>query len=179
MKDRVEDRAGIGERAIRASRRLNKLVERICVVLMVLLILDVWLGVLVRYALPLPITFTEEAARYLMIWVALLAVSSGISHREHIGMVIVFDRLPPKLRRGLAVIFDLIAFGFFALLLFYGLGFVERGFERFTMIYGVPKAYPFTAVPVASALACVQLLLVALHDFYASDGMTAAERADL
>ena len=169
----------MAERAIIASRRLNRYVERFCVALMVLLVLDVWLGVLVRYAIPLPLTFTEELARYLMIWMALLAVSSGICHREHIGVLVLFERLPPGLRKWLAVAFDAIAFGFFAILFFYGLDFVERGFSRYTMIYQIPKAYPFITVPLASAIACVQILLVGLHDLYAAEGATAAERVDI
>ena len=74
------------------SHWLNRFVEIAVVVLMVLLVLDVWLGVLVRYFVDLPLTFTEEAARYLMIWMALLAVSIGIARREHIGVLILFDR---------------------------------------------------------------------------------------
>lgn len=147
--------------------------------LLVLLVLDVWLGVIVRYLIPLGWTFTEELARYLMIWTALLAVSSGISHREHIGMVVVVDLFPAPVRKSLAVIFDLVAFGFFAILFFYGLGFVDRGFNRLTMIAEIPKAWPFMAVPIAAGLACVQLLLVAVHDFFSSDGITAAERVEI
>lgn len=167
------------DKAIVASRRMNRVVERVCVGLMVLLVLDVWLGVLVRYVIPLPLTFTEEAARYLMIWMALLAVSSGISHREHIGMLVIFERFPPPVRKWLAVAFDVLAFAFFALIFFYGIGFVERGFSRFTMIYAIPKAYPFIGVPLAAFCACVQLLLVAVHDFFAKDGVSAAERAEV
>lgn len=170
---------GIDRAAIRASRRLNWLVERACVALLILLVVDVWLGVLVRYVLPLGWTFTEELARYLMIWAALLAVSSGISHREHIGMVAVVDLFPAAVRKWLAVAFDLVAFGFFAVLFFYGLGFVDRGFNRVTMIADIPKAWPFMAVPIAAGLACVQLLLVAVHDFFSSDGVTAAERVEI
>ena len=162
--------------AIVLSRRLNWLVERLCVLLLVLLVLDVWLGVMVRYVLPVRWTFTEELARYLMIWMALLAVSSGISHREHIGMLVVFERFPPPLRKWLAVLFDVLAFAFFALIFFYGLGFVERGFNRFTMIEEIPKAYPFMGVPLAAGVACLQLILVALHDFFSDDCRGAAER---
>jgi len=150
--------------ADRWSRRLNRGVEAVCVALLVLLVLDVWLGVLVRHVLPLPLTFTEELARYLMIWMALLAVSSGIVHREHIGVSFVFARLPPSVRRALALAFDLIALAFFLVLFWYGLGFVERGFKRFTMIGGLPKAYPFAGVPLAAAVASVQLVLVGARD---------------
>ena len=167
------------KRALRWSRRTNWVVERVCVGLLALLVLDVWLGVLVRYVLPLDWTFTEELARYLMIWMALLAVSSGISHREHIGVLVVFERFPPKVRKWLAVVFDLIAFGFFAVIFFYGLGFVERGFDRYTMISQIPKGYPFIGVPLAAAVACIQLALVAAHDFFSSDGISAAERAEI
>jgi len=166
-------------KAIIASRRLNWFVERACVALMVLLVLDVWLGVLARYVFTFEVTFTEELARYLMIWMALLAVSSGISYREHIGVLVVFERFPRNLRRWLAVAFDLIALFFFAIIFFYGIGMVDRGFERFTMIDGIPKAYPFMGVPLAAACACAQLVLVSLHDFFAADNITAAERAEL
>ena len=71
--------------------------------------------------------------------------------------------------QGVAVGFDLIAFAFFAVLFWYGLEFVERGFRRVTMIYSIPKGYPFMAVPLAAALACVQLLLTGIHDFFAEN----------
>ena len=156
--------AAAGAWAAAQSARLDRLVERVCVALAVLLVLDVWLGVLVRYAFPLPITFMEEAARYLMIWMALLAVSCGIARREHIGVELLFDRFPRPLRRWLLLTLDLLALGFFALLLFYGVGMVEKGGRQLTMIYGLTKSLPFAAVPTAAALACLQLVLVALRD---------------
>ncbi len=161
------DMTGLGtlpESAHRLSDRLAWLVDRVCIALMVLLVLDVWLGVLVRYLWPLPITFMEEAARYLMIWVALLAVSSCISRREHIGVQAVFGALPLGARRVLLLVLDLLGIAFFALLFFYGIGMVDRGGRTFTMIYGVSKALPFAAVPVAAAIAVVQLALVAVRD---------------
>lgn len=157
----------IAKSAKKWSLKVNWLVERVCVVLLVVLVLDVWLGVLARYVIPLPLTFTEELARYLMIWMALLAVSSGIAYREHIGVEFVFTRLPSGVRRVLAVSFDVIAFAFFFALFWYGLAFAERGFSRLTMIYAMPKGYPFSGVPLAAFVACVQLLLVGIHDIFA------------
>lgn len=169
----------IADSASIASRKVNWLIERFCVALMVVLVLDVWLGVMARYVLPIQASFTEELARYLMIWMALLAVSSGICYREHIGVLVIFQRFPPRVRKWLAVLFDLIALGFFLIILIYGIGMVERGFGRYTMIDGIPKAYPFIGVPLAAAFSCVQLILVAIHDFYSDDGVTAAERAEI
>lgn len=161
--------------AHRLSMGVNWFVERFCVFLMVILVLDVWLGILVRYIFPLmamffpdvafQATWTEELARYLMIWMALLAVSSGIAHREHIGVLFIFEKFPPHYRRWLALAFDLLAFAFFALIFYYGIGFVERGMTRFTMIYEMPKGYPNIGIPLSAAMACVQLALVSVRDF--------------
>lgn len=163
--------ASIAATSKRWSLRVNWLVERVCVALLVLLVLDVWLGVLLRYVIPLPLTFTEELARYLMIWMALLAVSSGIAHREHIGVEFIFVRLHVHVRRWLSVAFDVIAFMFFFALFWYGLGFVERGMSRLTMIYAIPKGYAFAGVPLAAGLACIQLALIGLHDFLSDDAL--------
>jgi len=102
-----------------------------------------------------------------MIWMALLAVSSAIVYREHIGVELIFQRFPAGGRRWLAVGFDVIAFVFFAALFWYGIDFAERGFKRVTMIYSIPKGYPFMGVPLAAGLASIQLVLTAVHDFFA------------
>ena len=64
-------------------------------------------------------------------------------------MLIVFEALPPALRRVVRAGLDLLALGFFLFLLYFGVGFVESGLGRFTMIYGMTKALPFAAVPAA------------------------------
>ena len=146
------------------SLRLNTAVEVAVVALLVLLMLDVWLGVLVRYFVDFQLTFTEEAARYLMIWMALLAVSIGISRREHIGVLILFDRTRGLLRHLMLGMFDLLGLFLFAFLFYYGVGFSIQGMQRLTMIYDMPKAVPFAAVPVACLLACIQIVLAGIRD---------------
>lgn len=165
--------AVLAARAGRASDRLNWVIERVCAALAAVLVLDVWLGVLARYVLPIQMTFTEEAARYLMIWTALLAVSCGIARREHIGVLILFEKLPRGVRHLLLATLDLLALLFFAFLLYYGIGFTISGGKRFTMIFGMTYTLPFAAVPVSAALACVQLVLAAVRD-QASDAVTGA-----
>jgi TRAP-type transport system small permease protein len=175
----LNEKKPIARHAIVLSRFFNKYVERFCVLLFAILILDVWLGILARYGSSWDLSFTEELARYLMIWMALIAVSCGIAHREHIGVLAIFERFPLSVRKWLAVLFDLVALGFFAVILIYGIGMVERGFGRYTMIHDIPKAYPFLGVPISAGLACLQLILVAVHDFFSDDIHVAADRAEI
>ncbi|MEM8948262.1 MAG: TRAP transporter small permease [Pseudomonadota bacterium] len=153
------------EKAAALSSRLNWLIERIIALLMVLLVADVWLGVVARYVLRAQIPWTEELARYLMIWAALLAISSGIARREHIGFRMLLDRFPATLQKFLLLAFDIIAFALFAFLFVYGIGMTATGAKQFAMIFGISMAIPYASVPVSAFLACVQIVLAGIRDF--------------
>lgn len=146
------------------SLRLDRVVEVVCGVLVAVLVVDVWLGVVTRYLMDLGVTWTEELARYLMIWVALLAVSCGIARREHVAVVFLSDRFPRLPRRALLIAFDAMAFAFFALLGVYGVTMTAQGASQFTTLFGISMTMPYAAVPVSCALACVQLALIAVRD---------------
>ena len=81
------------------SNQINKIVEFVLAILMTALVLNVWLGVIDRYYFRWQLDWPEAFARYLMIWVALLAISSGIARRGHIGLMSFVGRLPTIVRR--------------------------------------------------------------------------------
>lgn len=158
--------APCGETAARISQSLNWWVERVCAAVLAVLVVDIWIGVFGRYVFALPVTWTEELARYLMIWAALLAVSCGIARREHVAVTALIDRLPVTVRRWLNGIIDLLAFAFFAFIGYFGIGMTQNGATQYATIFEMTMVLPFAAVPVSSALACVQLALMGTRDFY-------------
>lgn len=151
-------------KAAAISTALNKGVEAVLVLLLTLLVLDVWIGVMDRYLFHWQLPWPEILARYLMIWVALLAISSGVARREHIGLTILIDRLPARMRQSVLVGCDLLALGLFAWTFWYGLQFAAGGASRFAMIFGMSMAPAFAAVPVAAGLTAIQLLLCMIRD---------------
>lgn len=155
----------IGQTSARLGARLNQLVEWLCALILGILVLDVGLGVFGRYVIELPVTWTEELARYLMIWAALLAVSSGVARREHVAVTALLDRLPAQTRRQVCLAIDTLAFAFFAFLCYFGIGMTRQGADQYATIFDMTMWIPFAAVPVSSALVCVQLVLSGLRDF--------------
>lgn len=152
------------EKAALLSCRLNWLTERLIALVMVVLVADVWLGVVARYVLRVQIPWTEELARYLMIWAALLAISSGIARREHIGFRMLLERFPEAWQKTFLILFDMIAFALFAFFFIYGIAMTGTGAKQFAMIFGMSMAIPYASVPVASLLACVQIVLAGIRD---------------
>ncbi|MEO9526064.1 TRAP transporter small permease subunit [Roseibium sp.] len=150
--------------AVHTSAKLNTAAEAVIVVLMALLVLDVWLGVVDRYYFHWQLPWPEIVARYLMIWAALLAVSSGIARRDHIGLTAVIMRVPVPLRRAVLIAVDLCVLALFLYVFWYGLGFAASGASRQAMIFGVSLQPFYAAIPAAAALASVQTVLAMIRD---------------
>lgn len=139
------------------AAKLNWIVERICALLVAIMVVVIWFGVLERYFFHLGHTWTEEFSRYVMIWAALLAVSCGAFYREHIGLNIVANLLPKNGVRILGIVLDLVSLAFFLFLTFYGIGMTRDGLGQYATIFGITMVVPFAAVPVSSALTAFQI----------------------
>lgn len=138
------------------GRQVNRVVEWLCAGLVAAMILVVWLGVGGRYFTEGGFSWSEELARYLMIWAALLAVSCAAWWREHVGLDIVAGRLPASFRRRLKLLTDALTVGFFIFLCISGIAMTIEGRSQFSTLFGLSMAVPFAAVPVSSALAAFQ-----------------------
>lgn len=144
--------------------RVNWVVERICALLVAVMVVVIWFGVVERYVLHLGITWAEEFSRYIMIWAALLAVSCGAFYREHIGLNIVKRFLPETGARILAICLDLICLAFFAFIAWYGIGMTKEGLGQYANIFGITMVVPFAAVPISSALTAFQIFATMFRD---------------
>ena len=136
---------------------MNWFVERLCALLVGLMVVVIWFGVIERYFLNLGFTWAEELSRYVMIWAALLAVSCGAFYREHIGLNIVKRFLPAKGASFLGISLDLISLSFFIFLAWYGMDMAEEGLGQYANIFGITMVVPFAAVPVSSSLTAFQI----------------------
>jgi TRAP-type C4-dicarboxylate transport system permease small subunit len=162
----------IQDRVENIGNRINWLNERVVGLLIMLLILDVWLGVVDRYVFHWQIPWTEELARYIMIWGVLLAVPCCCYRREHIGLAILQNRLPTSVLRIVNVILDLVAFILFTLIAFTGATFAEKGLQQTSMVFGMSMFVPYAVIPVTFGLSALQTLFALIRDlgrFYAND----------
>lgn len=145
--------------------RLNWVVERFCALLMAALVMVIWFEIFQRYTLGLGFTWGEELSRYIMIWAALMAVPVGAYRREHIGLELVSNLLPPAPRRWLRLVLDGIGLAFFLFLTVYGVGMTTGGKTQYASIFGMTMVVPFASVPICGALTSFQLVVTMLREF--------------
>ncbi|MFP4020463.1 MAG: TRAP transporter small permease, partial [Halanaerobium sp.] len=95
---------------------LAKITIFVVIVLTGVLVITVLTGVFFRYIVRNSLSWTEELARYLMIWAALLAVSVGIKDKEHVGIQLLIRQFPPLLTKIITAAVYLITIAFLYML---------------------------------------------------------------
>lgn len=101
---------------------LDKLLGAFLVALMASIVLAVLWQVFSRYVLQDPSSYTEEIARFLLIWIGLLGAAFASGQNEHLSINILPDKLKPQYRKTLMRLIDLLVITFCLMVLVIGGG---------------------------------------------------------
>ncbi len=134
------------------KRILSNAVEWVCMVLMVVLSVDLFLGVFSRYVMVRTFTWYDEIARGCFVWLTFLGAAVGVKRHAHFRLHIVVDRLSPRLRQATVFLLPLVVIIFAGVLIQQGLVFLELGKFQQTPVMGLPKTWIYVAVPIGGAL---------------------------
>ena len=104
-----------------------------------------------RYLFNDSLTWTEELARYLFVWITFVGAALAIRDGTHIRVALVVDRLPARVRRWLDVAQLVLVVFFLCLLVGLGFQWVWLNTDAVTPALGLPLAYVcYAALPLAS-----------------------------
>ena len=137
--------------------------------LIVILTLDIFLEVVFRYLLSMPIQFSSEFAMILFPWMVFLSAIAITWNDEHIGIVI-FRHAQKGIRRKIVeVVINLTMLGFSAVMLYAGWQLAWRLTGNTLPISGLSKTVLYVSVPIAFLMFVVilttRILRVLLTDF--------------
>jgi len=96
----------------RARKRIDRLLELALVLLMGANVLNVLWQVFTRFVLQNPSSYTEELARYLLIWVGLLGASYAAGKKMHLAIDVVLQGLRNKAKVWVEIIIQIFVFLF-------------------------------------------------------------------
>ena len=90
-------------------QRLIYWLEKVLACLMALLVIDVMWQVITRFLLNSPSSFTDELARFLLIWLGLLGAALVSGHRMHLAIDLISQRFTdPKWHHRLAIFIEAV-----------------------------------------------------------------------
>jgi TRAP-type C4-dicarboxylate transport system permease small subunit len=132
------------------------------IALMALLVVDVLWQVFTRFILRDPSSYTEELARYLLIWVGLLGAAHAAGKQLHLAVDLLPERLSGAKKRRVERFIEVAAILFALPVLVIGgsrLVWVTLYLGQTSAALGIPTGYVYAVVPLSG-------LLIAFYSVY-------------
>jgi len=136
----------------RASEIVHRVTKTALVILLSVMALVVFLQVIFRYVLNLPLYWIEEFARYCLVWASLLGAAVAMKRGQHLAVTIFMDRLPPGIHRVLSVVARVSVIVILAVIMVGGIQLVFVTRAQISPALRVPMSLPYLAVPVGAAI---------------------------
>lgn len=133
------------------ENRLNTILEKILVVILGVMVINVSWQVFSRYVLANPSSFTDELARYLMIWLGVMGTAYVSGKKLHVAIDILPDKLSPKRQVKLKKIINLI------IILFATLIFIVGGSKLVYLSYILGQKSAALQIPLYVVYLCIPL----------------------
>lgn len=144
-----------------ANQLILSAVSAVTAILAGLLATLVMVNVAGRYLFGTGLTWAEELSRLLFVWTVFLGAYIALCRKGHMAIVMVVDRMPPQLRRVVALVSWVLVLAFICVIAFTGfrLALATWGFGRMTPILRISAAWGYLAVPVSAVLMILPLLI--------------------
>ncbi|MCH8532629.1 MAG: TRAP transporter small permease [Saccharospirillum sp.] len=146
-------------------RGLDKHFEPVLIVTGVALItFSISLQIVLRY-FDNPISWAEELARYLFVWVIYLSISYAIRDDRHIRITAVVKLLPLTGQLVCLIIADMIFLAYSCLVVYYGAHIIQRSLELGQISSGleIPVAILYGSIVLGGALNVIRLIQRTIH----------------
>ena len=120
---------------------LDNFEEMFSAILLGAMVILIFLQIVFRFLLNLPLRWTEESARYAMIILIYLSACSGVKKEKHIRIEAIHTVLPKKFAFVYWLISNIIWFAFNLALIIYGV-------EMASFIYSTGQVSPVLHIPM-------------------------------
>jgi TRAP-type C4-dicarboxylate transport system permease small subunit len=134
-------------------------------VLTAAMFLMVFLQVFFRYVINVPFSFSEELARYLMVWIVCIAAAGAYGKGMHIGVNLFTGLLPAAGQKWVARLVHLAVGGLMGVIIFEGgrLSYLLAG--QLSPAMEIKMTWPYLALPVGAFLILIQAAALLIRGF--------------
>jgi TRAP-type C4-dicarboxylate transport system permease small subunit len=143
------------------SSVVNKIAIRISILFFIIMTLIVWVQIFYRFILGGGIAWSEEIAKYLMAWMALLGSSVLLCEGRHIAINFFISKL--SFRRYILIFHAILSAILFVLLIYYGIDYATFGYKLISPASGIRRFWPYLCIPVGGAFLLIQTFTRLIH----------------
>ncbi len=135
--------------------RVDKILANFLVIIMTVMVLNVLWQVASRFILGSPSSFTDELARYLMIWVGILGAAYVSGRNMHVAIDVLPKRLNKKMQKRLKLMVRLLIILFCLGAMVIGgsrLVYITHILDQSSPALQVPLSLVYVVIPISGLL---------------------------
>lgn len=111
-----------------------------------------------RQILNRPLMWTEELARLMFVYIAMIGITLGVKYEQHVGIEVISDKFPPRLAKLMDIIKTVLTGVAIVLLIFIGFKITLRKSSLELISLGVSSGYLYAALPIGGVLMGIRYL---------------------
>ena len=157
--DQIEERKREGW-FDRVSYQADRAARFLVALMMAVMSAIVLFGVFNRFIFKIPISWTEEIAKYLLIWISMIGSAIAVRIGGHMGVGMFVSKLRQRPRTVVTWINQLAIVGFIVILIYLGMKVSIKELHTFGYTTRIPMFWPFLAIPVGGLMILIQLLSI-------------------
>lgn len=135
--------------------KVIKTLEWFVIIIFALLVLDVLFQVFSRYIIGRSFTWTEEFARFALIWMTILGAAYLNGKREHLSMDFLYQKFSVKNQRKASILIEILIFLFALIVMVIGglnLVYTTLHLEQLSGTLRIPLGYVYAVMPFSGFL---------------------------
>lgn len=147
-------------------RKIDNMAEKyLLAVFMITMSILIFVQVVSRYVFGDAVTWTEELARYIFIWLIFLSMSVGFKENRHIGIDIIVDRCSPIVQKIIRQIVFILVFFLAVGLAYEGFLLIQQmqGFGQTSANLQIPMWFVYLSLPVGFFITAIRLIQVSIR----------------
>lgn len=151
--------SGVVHALDRIAYGLNAAAEFLLWVLVAAVIVVTFVQVVFRYGLESSLSWSEELARYIFVWIIFIGTSVATRKRQHIFVEVLIALAPPALRRWADFIGVIASMLFFAVFAYVGWLLMLNAWNQYSTALDVRIAWVYAAAPLGAGLSILYLVV--------------------
>jgi TRAP-type C4-dicarboxylate transport system permease small subunit len=130
------------------------------VILMSVMVMDVLFGVSNRFIFKLTISWTEEVARYLMIWICLIGSTIALREGTHVAVNFFVMKCSEKTRKKVFFLNQILIFAFLVIPSAYGIQLCISQMKQISPATRISMFWPYLSVPTGCIIMMLHLIFL-------------------
>ncbi len=137
----------------------ERFTDAVLSLMIIVMVIVVFLQVTNRYIFNNPLSWTEEVARFIFIWITFLGTFLALKSKAHVGMSSFMDRFSAKTKNTAETIVAFLMIYYLFYLIQVGIKIVRETGQTFTPALDISFSYIYVAIPLSATLMVLYLLV--------------------